>query len=73
MIKTNFHTHTAFCDGKDTPEEMVLAAVDKGFTSLGFSGHAYFVLDAAISMDLEQQKLYRAEILRLKEKYKNDQ
>lgn len=71
MIKTNFHTHTTFCDGKDTPEEMVLAAIDKGFTALGFSGHAYFVLDAAISMDLEQQKLYRAEILRLKEKYKN--
>ncbi len=71
MIKTNFHTHTTFCDGRDTPEEMVLTAIDKGFTALGFSGHAYFVLDAEITMTEEQQRLYRAEILRLKEKYKD--
>ncbi len=71
MIKTNFHTHTTFCDGRDTPEEMVLAAIEKGFSSLGFSGHAYFVLDAAFTMDNEQQKPYRKEILRLKEKYKD--
>ena len=71
MIRTNFHTHTVFCDGKDTPEQMVLAAIDKGFTALGFSGHAYFVLDAAITMTPEQQKPYCAEILRLREKYKD--
>ena len=23
MIRANFHTHTTFCDGADTPEEMV--------------------------------------------------
>ena len=72
MIKTNFHTHTTFCDGRDTPEQMVESAIEKGFSALGFSGHAYFVLDAAFTMDLEQQKPYRAEILRLKEKYKNE-
>lgn len=72
MITTNFHTHTTFCDGKDTPEEMVLAAIDKGFSALGFSGHAFFVLDAEISMDAQRQRLYRAEILRLREKYKNE-
>lgn len=71
MIKTNFHTHTTFCDGKDTPEEMVLAATHKGFSALGFSGHAYFVLDADITMNAQQQIPYRAEILRLKEKYKD--
>lgn len=36
----NLHTHTVFCDGKDTPEEMILAAISKGFDSLGFSSHA---------------------------------
>ena len=25
----NFHTHTTFCDGKNTPEEMILAALEK--------------------------------------------
>ena len=29
MIRSNFHTHTTYCDGKNTAEEMVLAAIDK--------------------------------------------
>ena len=40
MIKENFHTHTQFCDGKSTAEEMLLSAIDKGFSALGFSGHS---------------------------------
>ncbi len=35
----NYHTHTTYCDGKNTPEEIVLCAIEKGFTSIGFSGH----------------------------------
>ena len=38
--KINFHTHTNFCDGKNTPEEIVLAAIAKGFTAIGFSSHS---------------------------------
>ncbi len=36
----NLHTHTSLCDGANTPEEMILAAIEKGFGVLGFSGHA---------------------------------
>ncbi len=36
----NLHTHCTFCDGNNTPEEMVEAAISKGFDSLGFSSHA---------------------------------
>ncbi len=36
----NLHTHTTFCDGRDTPREMVERAIELGFDSLGFSGHA---------------------------------
>ena len=44
-LKANYHTHTVFCDGADTPEDVVLAAIGKGFTHLGFSGHMdYFAL-----------------------------
>ena len=35
----NYHTHTTFCDGQNTAEEVVLSAIDKGFSSIGFSGH----------------------------------
>lgn len=40
--KINFHTHTIFCDGNNTVDEMVLSAIEKGFTALGFSGHSMF-------------------------------
>jgi len=36
----NLHTHSTFCDGIDTPEEMIKVAIEKGFVSLGFSGHS---------------------------------
>lgn len=72
MIRTNFHTHSTFCDGKDTPEQMIQTAIDKGFLALGFSGHSYFFLDEDVSMNEQTQRSYREEILRLKKKYKNE-
>lgn len=66
---TNFHTHTTFCDGKNTAEEMVLSAIDKGFDSLGFSGHADTAFDHTYCMtDTEG---YIKEINRLKAKYQD--
>ena len=41
MYMQNLHTHTTFCDGANTPEEMIVAAIHKGFDSIGFSGHSY--------------------------------
>ena len=38
-LRANYHTHTTFCDGSDSAEDVVLAAIDKGFSHLGFSGH----------------------------------
>lgn len=70
MITTNFHTHTIFCDGKDTPEEMVIEAIKKGFTALGFSGHSFFEPEKEINMSAEVQKEYIKQITELKEKYK---
>lgn len=39
-MKTNFHTHCTWCDGRNSIEENVVAAVEKGFVALGFSSHA---------------------------------
>ena len=68
--KVNFHTHTNFCDGKNTPEEMVKAAIEKGFSVIGFSGHSYTSFDERYCMSEEGTKKYIAEITRLKEAYK---
>lgn len=70
MIKTNYHTHTTHCDGKNTPEEMVLAAIEKGFTHLGFSIHSYFKKDAFYTVKPDGYLPYKNEINALKEKYK---
>lgn len=72
MILQNLHTHTTFCDGKNTPEEMVLGAIRAGCTSLGFSGHS--PLDRewdpdGWTMKAEAVAAYRAEVLRLRDKY----
>ena len=37
MIKTNYHTHTTYCDGVNTAEEMIQTAIEKHFSILGFS------------------------------------
>lgn len=39
-IASNAHTHTTWCDGANTPREMVEAALQLGFVDLGFSGHS---------------------------------
>lgn len=39
MIFSNYHTHTKYCDGKNTVEEMVLSAIRAGLKRIGLSGH----------------------------------
>ena len=70
MIKCNFHTHTSYCDGRDAPEELVRAALEKDFSALGFSSHSYTEMDNDFAMNAEKAEKYRKEIARLKEKYK---
>lgn len=70
MIRCDFHMHTTFCDGKNTAEEMVLSAIEKGMTCIGISTHA--MLHSSIPTEEMQRRLdaYRVEMARLKEKYK---
>ena len=65
----NLHTHTKYCDGKDTPEEMIAFALAKGFDSLGFSGHSYMFYSPGHSMSLEGTEQYKSEIRQLQRKY----
>lgn len=65
----NLHTHTVFCDGENTPEEIVLSALEKGFTSIGFSGHALTDFEPFGITDLEG---YIKTVNELKNKYKKD-
>ena len=67
-MRSNFHTHSVYCDGKDTPAEMAAEAYALGFAALGFSGHS----DPAFSdcgMSPEKEAAYRQEVFRLKTEY----
>ena len=67
--KQCLHTHSVMCDGKDTLEEMVLSAIEKGFDSIGFSGHSFMDIYAEFSMNEEKTAAYKAEIARLQQVY----
>ena len=69
--RCNLHTHTSFCDGADTAEEMVLAAIAAGCNTLGFSGHSTVVPYDSYEwfMTSQKQQAYIEEVKRLQEKY----
>ncbi|WP_303860535.1 histidinol-phosphatase [Alkalibaculum bacchi] len=66
---SNYHTHNNFCDGKNTIEEMVQAAIEKGILHLGISSHAYIPNQEIWTMEEDQIEAYLDEVHRIKEKY----
>ncbi|MCD7748246.1 MAG: histidinol-phosphatase [Firmicutes bacterium] len=70
MYKQNLHTHTYFCDGRSTPEDMIKEALNRGFDSIGFSGHAYTPFDVSWCMPREMTPKYYAECRMLAERYR---
>ena len=65
----DLHMHTTFCDGKNTPEEMVLSAIEKGLKTVGISGHAPTPFDASYCIVVEALEEYFSQLEGLKEKY----
>lgn len=64
-----FHIHTLYCDGKNTCEELVLKAIDEGFSAIGFSGHSYTSFDESYCMSRQNTVRYVEDIGVLKHKY----
>ncbi|PPS23067.1 histidinol-phosphatase [Brachyspira murdochii] len=67
---SNLHTHTIYCDGKNTVEENIEAAINKGLISIGFSGHSHFDEDDT-SMSRENTFKYLENIKKAKDIYKD--
>lgn len=64
------HTHSTFCDGKNSMAEMAAAAYEVGVRYYGFSGHCHTPCpaDVGICMDADPVE-YRAEGERLRKEY----
>lgn len=68
---TNYHSHTEFCDGKSTMEELIVTAIEAGFSEWGISPHSPLPMLSRAPWSLQIDKVddYIAEAQRLKEKY----
>ncbi|MCI1209471.1 MAG: histidinol-phosphatase [Treponema sp.] len=71
-MKTNYHTHTLFCDGTESAEAMVKTAIAKDFDLLGFSGHSMYPFGSLWHIAPRDHERYVTEIRRLEKKYKAD-
>lgn len=71
MQNFDLHTHSTYSDGKDTVEEIVLAAIGRGMEKIGISDHSYTFFDESYCMKKDRIEAYKEEIAFCKEKYKN--
>lgn len=69
MITKDLHCHTTYCDGGNTPEEMVKAAIDKGLDMIGISAHSYTFFDTSYCLQREAIPRYLAELRYLRAAY----
>jgi len=70
-MRTNYHSHSHYCDGKGTLEEQVQGAIAQGLRAFGFSSHSPVPFDNKWSMKAERLDDYLAETKVLKAKYKD--
>ncbi len=65
----DLHTHTVFCDGKNTVTEMAEAAHDMGLCAIGFTAHAYTPFDTRYCIKNENIPAYCADIEHLRRRF----
>lgn len=70
MKPSSYHLHTTFCDGKNTAEEMILAAIENVCAEIGFSGHSHLPGEEW-TMSEEGTVEYFNTLTSLREKYKD--
>ena len=68
-FRTNYHTHTTYCDGESSPRDIVREAARLGMTELGFSGHSYTSIDESYCMSPAGMRAYYDEIGELAREY----
>ena len=67
-LYSDMHTHTTFCDGANTVEEMIQEAIRREFVSFGFSIHGWHPWEV-VPVTLEKEAAYREEVKRVREIY----
>lgn len=65
----DLHVHSVFSDGRDTPRDIVISAIEKGVKTLGFSDHSYTEFDARYCIQRDKQAEYIRTINELKNEF----
>lgn len=65
----DLHVHSVFSDGKDTPRDIVISAIEKGVKTLGFSDHSYTEFDERYCIQRDKQAEYIRAISELKNEF----
>ncbi len=70
MIGYNLHQHTRFSDGKGSPRDFAVKALETGMTAIGFSEHSPLPFDNPFSLQKDEADNYIAETDRIREELK---
>lgn len=65
----DLHVHSVFSDGRDTPRDIVISAIEKGVKTLGFSDHSYTEFDERYCIQRNKQAEYIRTINELKNEF----
>jgi histidinol-phosphatase (PHP family) len=71
LCKTNYHTHSTWCDGKASLEEMVQAAIQADLKILGFSSHSMYPFGTNWHLQPRCTTDYCTAVQTLQKKYKD--
>ena len=66
-LRGDLHTHTHWsADGKNTLEEMVVAALERGYEYYGITDHSHYLRDGRLAQQLEEIEEMRARYPKLR-------
>ncbi len=67
----NYHTHSRWCDGQGEIADVIEAAIAADLGQVGISSHAPVPFPSIYALPLADLRAYRAEVLRLREVYRD--
>lgn len=69
MIGADLHVHSCFCDGVDTPEDIILSAIEKGLKTIGICVHCFTDFEPSYCVSKEGEEQFKKLMASLKAKY----
>lgn len=68
-IKSNYHIHTTWCDGKSSTREMIESALKAGYTSIGILCHSMYPFSSDWHIPVNSHKAFFDEVLSVRNEY----